>query len=111
MEECSALLEKEAVALSPHLGPLRTLPLHAGLGAASQRVYEAEVPPPPPPPPRGPGGAGEAGRRRVVLTDTLAEASFSMPGIRYVIDTGLQIKTVSSAPGGRLSSGGRAVVL
>uniref|UniRef100_A0A8C5F6B5 ATP-dependent RNA helicase DQX1 n=1 Tax=Gadus morhua TaxID=8049 RepID=A0A8C5F6B5_GADMO len=92
VEECSALLEKEAVALSPHLGPLRTLPLHAGLGAASQRVYEAEVPPPPPP--RGPGGAGEAGRRRVVLTDTLAEASFSMPGIRYVIDTGLQIKTV-----------------
>ncbi|CAL8280584.1 unnamed protein product [Gadus morhua 'NCC'] len=94
VEECSALLEKEAVALSPHLGPLRTLPLHAGLGAACQRVYEAEVPPPPPPPPRGPGGAGEAGRRRVVLTDTLAEASFSMPGIRYVIDTGLQIKTV-----------------
>ena len=92
MEECSALLEKEAVALSPHLGPLRTLPLHAGLGAASQRVYEAEAPPPP----RGPGG-GEAGRRRVVLTDTLAEASFSMPGVRYVIDTGLQLKTVSSA--------------
>ncbi|CAL8321968.1 unnamed protein product [Lota lota] len=90
VEECASLLEKEAVALSPHLGLLRTLPLHASLGAASQRVYEAG---PEASPPKESGG-GEAGRRRVILTDTLAEASFSMPGIRYVIDTGLQLKTV-----------------
>ncbi|KAJ3604944.1 hypothetical protein NHX12_026995 [Muraenolepis orangiensis] len=90
VEECSSLLEKEAVALSPHLGPLRTLPLHASLGAASQRVYEAE----PGAPPHRASARGEAVRRRVVLADTLAEASFSLPGIRYVIDTGLQLKTV-----------------
>ncbi|CAL8276307.1 unnamed protein product [Merluccius merluccius] len=90
VEECASLLEKEAVALSPHLGLLRTLPLHASLGAASQRVYEAE---PEASLPKASAG-GEAGRRRVILTDTLAEASFSMPGIRYVIDTGLQLKTV-----------------
>ncbi|KAM9338039.1 ATP-dependent RNA helicase DQX1 [Symphorus nematophorus] len=101
-EECVALLEKECVALSPQLGPLRILPLHAGLGGQTQRVYEAD--------PEASAsrendssegldssvlGAGGAGvRRKVILTDTLAEASFSLPAIRYVIDTGLQLKTV-----------------
>uniref|UniRef100_A0A667X0C0 DEAQ-box RNA dependent ATPase 1 n=1 Tax=Myripristis murdjan TaxID=586833 RepID=A0A667X0C0_9TELE len=100
--ECVSLLEKESVALSPHLGPLRMLPLHAGLGGATQRVYEPE------PeasqlkeaegsdclegPLLGVGGLGV--KRRVILTHTLAEASFSLSGIRYVIDTGLQLKTV-----------------
>ncbi|XP_071762989.1 ATP-dependent RNA helicase DQX1 [Centroberyx gerrardi] len=98
IEECASLLEKESVALSPQLGALRTVPLHAGLGGATQRVYEPE--------PEasllretessdcleGAGGLGV--KRRVVLTDTLAEASFSLPGVRYVIDTGLQLKTV-----------------
>lgn len=96
-----ALLEKECVALSPQLGPLRILPLHAGLGGLTQRVYESDaeasalkendssesvgssVP----------GGPGV--KRKVILTDTLAEASFSLPAIRYVIDTGLQLRTVS----------------
>ncbi|KAM3874191.1 ATP-dependent RNA helicase DQX1 [Diretmus argenteus] len=102
IEECLSLLEKESVALSPQLGPLRMLPLHAGLGGGTQRVYE--------PQPQasllgetesseGPEGAalgvgGLGVKRRVILTDTLAEASFSLPGIRYVIDTGLQLKTV-----------------
>ncbi|XP_070780640.1 ATP-dependent RNA helicase DQX1-like [Enoplosus armatus] len=102
-EECAALLEKECVALSPQLGPLRILPLHARLGALTQRVYEP-----------GPeasvlrdgdssegadgsalgAGGGPGVRRKVVLADALAEASFSLPAIRYVIDTGLQLKTV-----------------
>ncbi|XP_035523597.1 ATP-dependent RNA helicase DQX1 [Morone saxatilis] len=101
-EECVALLEKECVALSPQLGPLRILPLHAGLGGLAQRVYESE--------PEASAvrennssegvdssalGAGGPGvRRKVILTDTLGEASFSLPAIRYVIDTGLQLKTV-----------------
>lgn len=98
-----ALLEKECVALSPQLGPLRILPLHGGLGGLTQRVYESD--------PEasalsenerskaldssvlGPGGPGI--KRKVIFTDTLAEASFSLPAVRYVIDTGLQLKTVS----------------
>ncbi|XP_029300055.1 ATP-dependent RNA helicase DQX1 [Cottoperca gobio] len=98
-EECVALLEKECVALSPQLGPLRILPLHAGLGGLTQRVYESN--------PEAStlrendssegsvlGAGGPGVRRKVILSDTLAEASFSLPAIRYVIDTGLQLKNV-----------------
>uniref|UniRef100_A0A3Q3W0F7 Helicase ATP-binding domain-containing protein n=1 Tax=Mola mola TaxID=94237 RepID=A0A3Q3W0F7_MOLML len=101
-EECVALLEKECVALSPQLSPLRILPLHAGLGGLTQRVYESD--------PEAstlreydfkggdssvPVGSGSGVKRKVIVTDTLAEASFSLPAIRYVIDTGLQLKTVT----------------
>ncbi|XP_045923325.1 ATP-dependent RNA helicase DQX1 [Micropterus dolomieu] len=102
IEDCVALLEKECVALSPQLGPLRILPLHARLGGLTQRVYESD--------PEAStlrekdscdgvdssvlGAGGPGVKRRVILTDTLAEASFSLPAIRYVIDTGLQLKTV-----------------
>ncbi|KAM8743018.1 ATP-dependent RNA helicase DQX1 [Acanthopagrus schlegelii] len=101
-EECVALLEKECVALSPQLGPLRILPLHAGLDGQTQRVYESD--------PEASAlrksdgsegvdssvlGAGGAGvKRKVIITDSLAEASFSLPAVRYVIDTGRQLKTV-----------------
>ncbi|XP_068609289.1 ATP-dependent RNA helicase DQX1-like [Brachionichthys hirsutus] len=97
-EECLALLEKECVALSPQLGPLRILPLHAGLGGLTQRVYEQD--------PdavsalrQSDGAAGVDGsvpgvKRKVILSDSLAEASFSVPAVRYVIDTGLQLKTI-----------------
>uniref|UniRef100_A0A673BCY9 DEAQ box RNA-dependent ATPase 1 n=1 Tax=Sphaeramia orbicularis TaxID=375764 RepID=A0A673BCY9_9TELE len=84
IEECAVLLEKECVALSPQLGPLRIIPLHGGLGGQTQRVYESD--------PESVDGPGV--RRKVILADTLAEASFSLPDIRYVIDTGLQLKTV-----------------
>lgn len=99
-----ALLEKECVALSPQLGPLRILPLHAGLGGRAQRVYDSDhessslrdndssqgaddgsVL----------GARGTGVKRKVIITDTLAEASFSLPDVRYVIDTGLQLKNVS----------------
>uniref|UniRef100_A0A3Q3T051 DEAQ box RNA-dependent ATPase 1 n=1 Tax=Mastacembelus armatus TaxID=205130 RepID=A0A3Q3T051_9TELE len=103
IEECGALLEKECVSLSPQLGPLRVLPLHAGLGGLTQRVYESD--------PESSTGreddnsegadstsvladTGPGVKRKVILTDTLAEASFSLLSIRYVIDTGLQLKTV-----------------
>uniref|UniRef100_A0A8D3BKU7 Helicase C-terminal domain-containing protein n=1 Tax=Scophthalmus maximus TaxID=52904 RepID=A0A8D3BKU7_SCOMX len=79
VDECASLLEKECVALSPQLGRLRILPLHAGLGGLTQRVYD----------PLDPDSS-----RKVVLTDTLSEASFSLPAVRYVVDTGLQLKTV-----------------
>lgn len=101
-EECVALLEKECIALSPQLGPLRILPLHAGLGGLTQRVYEVD--------PEAStlrennssegvdssllGAGGPGVKRKVILTNSLAEASFSLPAIRYVIDTGLQLKTV-----------------
>ncbi|XP_035248181.1 ATP-dependent RNA helicase DQX1 [Anguilla anguilla] len=87
--ECRALLEKEAVALSPQLGELKMLSLYAALGGATQRVYDTG--------PEGveePQGVPGTPKRRVVLTDTLGEASFSLDNIRYVIDTGLQLKTV-----------------
>lgn len=88
------------MALSPQLGSLRVLLLHAGLGAATQRIYE----PHPEASSLGDSGGlegvekleapGLGVKRRVILTDTLGEASFSLPAIRYVIDSGLQLKTV-----------------
>uniref|UniRef100_A0A8C2ZGU1 DEAQ-box RNA dependent ATPase 1 n=1 Tax=Cyclopterus lumpus TaxID=8103 RepID=A0A8C2ZGU1_CYCLU len=101
-EECVALLEKECVALSPQLGPLRILPLHAGLGGLAQRVYESNSEVSPLRESAGSegldgavlGARGQGVKRKVILSDTLAEASFSLPAIRYVIDTGLQLKTV-----------------
>lgn len=89
--------------MSPQLGPLRILPLHTGLGGLTQRVYEVD--------PEAStlrennssedvdssllGAGGPGIKRKVILTDSLAEASFSLPAIRYVIDTGLKLKTVS----------------
>ncbi|KAM9580368.1 ATP-dependent RNA helicase DQX1 [Guaruba guarouba] len=79
IEACS-VLQGEAAALHPGLGPLLVLPLHPGVGRAAQRLYE---------------GLEEGGReRRVIVTHGLAEASFSMGGIRFVIDTGLELRSV-----------------
>ncbi|XP_061655343.1 ATP-dependent RNA helicase DQX1 isoform X1 [Phyllopteryx taeniolatus] len=95
IEECATRLEVERVALSAQLGSLKILPLHTGLGGLTQRVYNTEVSPH-----RENDGsegkdAGDPGiQRKVILTHCLAEASFSLPAIRYVIDTGLQLKTV-----------------
>ncbi|MBN3310990.1 DHX32 helicase, partial [Amia calva] len=82
ISQCAALIETEAVALSPQLGELCVLPLHRGLGGAVQRVYEVEA------------TGGVSGRRQVVLTDTLGEASFSLSNVRFVVDTGIALKTV-----------------
>ncbi|XP_026888354.2 ATP-dependent RNA helicase DQX1 isoform X2 [Electrophorus electricus] len=78
---------------------LQVLPLHAGLGGDAQHVYDMETAEGQAKPGEEEQGSldGEQGpglRRRVILSDALGEASFSLPGIRYVIDTGLQLKTV-----------------
>nr|WP_201931762.1 ATP-dependent RNA helicase HrpA [Nocardioides donggukensis] len=53
--------------------PLEVLPLYSRLSSAEQhRVFS-------------PGGSG----RRVVLATNVAETSLTVPGIRYVVDTGL----------------------
>ncbi|XP_013883053.1 ATP-dependent RNA helicase DQX1 isoform X2 [Austrofundulus limnaeus] len=90
IDECLTLLENESVALSPQLGPLRLLPLHAGLAGLTQRVYD----PDPSVQKEAGGSEGPGVKRRVILTDSLAEASFSLRGVRYVVDTGLQLKAV-----------------
>lgn len=98
-----ALLETECVALSPQLGHLKVLPLHAGLGGLTQRVYDSNAETSTLKGNESSEGVegsvvtagGPCIRRKVIVTDTLAEASFSLPAIRYVIDTGLQLKTVS----------------
>ncbi|XP_061225907.1 ATP-dependent RNA helicase DQX1-like, partial [Neopsephotus bourkii] len=78
-EACIAL-RREAAALPPGLGPLLVLPLHPGLGRAAQGIYE---------------GLEEGGRgRRVLVSQGLAEASFSMGGVRFVIDSGLELRSV-----------------
>lgn len=89
------VLEKECVSLSAHLLSLRVIDLHAGIGASSQQLYNSESAEDkqqdePPDTVESP-----AQRRRVVLTDVLGEASFSLNNIRYVIDSGIQLKTVS----------------
>lgn len=75
------------------MGALRVVPLHTGLGAVAQHVYAAD----------GDDSQGETKeeektepclRRRVILSDALGEASFSLPNIRYVVDTGFELKTV-----------------
>ncbi|XP_069601094.1 ATP-dependent RNA helicase DQX1 [Ranitomeya imitator] len=74
---CATLLT-EAVSLSPSLGPLLPMSLMASTGSGMQSVYEAE----------------SGNDRRVFLSGSLAELSFSIPGIRYVIDTGHELQCV-----------------
>uniref|UniRef100_A0A8C1BUL1 DEAQ box RNA-dependent ATPase 1 n=1 Tax=Cyprinus carpio carpio TaxID=630221 RepID=A0A8C1BUL1_CYPCA len=95
IQECRVVLEKECVSLSAHLLSLRVIDLHAGIGASSQQLYNSESAEDkqqdePPDTVESP-----AQRRRVVLTDVLGEASFSLNNIRYVIDSGIQLKTVT----------------
>uniref|UniRef100_A0A8C6ZZN3 Helicase C-terminal domain-containing protein n=1 Tax=Nothoprocta perdicaria TaxID=30464 RepID=A0A8C6ZZN3_NOTPE len=80
ISECCAAIETEAMALSPALGPLLVLPLHAGMGRAAQRVHEA---------------LEQQGRERtVVVTHWLADSSFSLGTVRFVIDAGLELRSV-----------------
>lgn len=108
VEECLVLLQKESVALSPQLGSLRFVPLHSGLAGLAQRVYESGPGAEPKDGNPSEGDAGGGVRRKVILCDTLGEASFSLQGVRYVVDTGLQLKTVSS--GGEPWDLGRVVL-
>src|SRR6201996_3548138 len=64
-----------AEVLGGRLGPeVEVLPLYSRLAAADQqKVF----------------GRGRSGRRRVVLATNVAETSVTVPGIRFVVDTGL----------------------
>jgi ATP-dependent helicase HrpA len=67
-----------AEVLSGRLGPdVEVLPLYSRLAAADQqKVF-------------GRGRVGSDSRRRVVLATNVAETSVTVPGIRFVVDTGL----------------------
>ncbi|XP_066428892.1 ATP-dependent RNA helicase DQX1 isoform X2 [Eleutherodactylus coqui] len=75
---CCSALRTESVSLSPSLGSLLPLSVTAGTGNGVQSVYEAD------------SGDG----RRVFISCSLAELSFSLPGIRYVIDSGQELRSV-----------------
>lgn len=55
------------------------LPLHPGRGQAVLSVYEDT----------------DSGARKIVVTHWLADFSFSLPSIRHVIDSGLELRNVS----------------
>ncbi|KAM3910208.1 LOW QUALITY PROTEIN: ATP-dependent RNA helicase DQX1-like [Leptodactylus fuscus] len=74
---CSALLT-ESLSLSPNLGCLLPLSLTASSGNEVQSVYEAD----------------SSAHRRVFISCSLAELSFSLPGIRYIIDTWHELQSV-----------------
>ncbi|KAM6428990.1 ATP-dependent RNA helicase DQX1 [Rhynochetos jubatus] len=78
--ECCGAIQSEAVTLNPGLGPLLVLPLHPDTGRAALKVYEEE----------------ERGRERrlVVVTHWLADSSFSLGNVRFVIDSGLELRNV-----------------
>lgn len=80
ISECCAAIQTEAVALSPALGPLLVLPLHPGVGRATQRLYETPE---------------ESRERRVIVTHWLGDSSFSLGTVRFVIDSGLELRSVS----------------
>nr|XP_048702523.1 ATP-dependent RNA helicase DQX1 isoform X2 [Caretta caretta] len=82
ISECCEAIRTEAVALNPGLGPLLALPLHPGVGRAAQKVYEVLE-----------QGSRPQGRR-VIITHWLADSSFSLGTVRYVIDTGLELRSV-----------------
>lgn len=75
---CESLSREVGTLVLP--GPqLQVLPLHPGCGQAIQAVYEDT----------------DMGARKVVVTHWLADFSFSLPSIRHVIDSGLELRSVS----------------
>ncbi|XP_043919985.1 putative pre-mRNA-splicing factor ATP-dependent RNA helicase DHX32 [Protopterus annectens] len=82
IHDCCDAVKTEGVALNPLLGELTPIPLHSGMGGAVQKIYEAFEP-------------GEKGyRRKVIISNSLADSSFSVGNIQYVIDTGFEQKNV-----------------
>lgn len=98
IDECCRAIQTEAMALNPGLGPLLVLPLHPGVGRAAQKVYEVLE-----------EGSRE---RRVIVTHWLADSSFSLGTVRFVIDSGLELRNVSVPACTRgTRTGSRAVAL
>ncbi|XP_060025778.1 ATP-dependent RNA helicase DQX1 isoform X1 [Lagenorhynchus albirostris] len=77
---CCESLSRDGGSLENQGPPPRVLPLHPGCGQAVQAVYE-DI---------------ESGARKVVVTHWLADFSFSLPSIRHVIDSGLELRSVYS---------------
>ncbi|XP_052505313.1 ATP-dependent RNA helicase DQX1 [Budorcas taxicolor] len=77
---CCESLSRKVGSLENQGPPPRVLPLHPGCGQAVQAVYEDT----------------ESGARKVVVTHWLADFSFSLPSIRHVIDSGLELRSVYS---------------
>ncbi|XP_061067057.1 ATP-dependent RNA helicase DQX1 [Eubalaena glacialis] len=75
---CCESLSRDGGSLEDQGPPPRVLPLHPGCGQAVQAVYE-DI---------------ESGARKVVVTHWLADFSFSLPSIRHVIDSGLELRSV-----------------
>ncbi|KAM9330218.1 ATP-dependent RNA helicase DQX1, partial [Gastrophryne carolinensis] len=81
VQRCSAALLTESVSLSPSLGSVLPIALMPSRGSSVQSVYEAS--------------RGECGyERHVFLTSSVAELSFSLAAIRFVIDTGAEVQSV-----------------
>ncbi|XP_064007383.1 ATP-dependent RNA helicase DQX1 [Pogoniulus pusillus] len=76
--ECCGAIQTEAVTLNPGLGLLQVVPLHPGVGRAAQKVYEEE----------------SIRERRVIVTHWLGDSSFSLGTVRFVIDSGLELRSV-----------------
>ncbi|CAK6435231.1 unnamed protein product [Pipistrellus nathusii] len=75
---CCESLSREVETLAIQGPPPRVLPLHPGHGQAAQAVYEDT----------------DSGARKIVVTHWLADFSFSLPSIRHVIDSGLELRSV-----------------
>ncbi|KAF0879590.1 ATP-dependent RNA helicase homolog DQX1 isoform X2 [Crocuta crocuta] len=75
---CCESLSREIEPLALRGSPPRVLPLHPGDGPAIQAAYENT----------------DLGARKVVVTHWLADFSFSLPSIRHVIDSGLELRSV-----------------
>lgn len=81
---CCESLSRELGTLAVPEPPPRVLPLHPGCGQAIQAVYEDTG----------------VSVRKIVVTHWLADFSFSLPSIRHVIDSGLELRSVSEKRGG-----------
>ncbi|XP_068834833.1 ATP-dependent RNA helicase DQX1 isoform X1 [Capricornis sumatraensis] len=77
---CCESLSRKVGSLENQGPPPEVLPLHPGCGQAVQAVYEDT----------------ESGARKVVVTHWLADFSFSLPSVRHVIDSGLELRSVYS---------------
>ncbi|KAM7335070.1 hypothetical protein ACRRTK_005547 [Alexandromys fortis] len=77
---CCESLSRELGTLAVPGPPPRVLPLHPGCGQAIQAVYEDTG----------------VSVRKIVVTHWLADFSFSLPSIRLVIDSGLELRSVYS---------------
>ncbi|KAM8784945.1 ATP-dependent RNA helicase DQX1 [Rhynchonycteris naso] len=75
---CCESLSREVGTLATQGPAPRVLPLHPGHGQAVQAMYE-DI---------------DSSARKVVVTHWLADFSFSLPSVRHVIDSGLELRSV-----------------